>query len=418
MFVDRANIFIKAGNGGDGAVSFHREKYVPNGGPDGGDGGRGGNIIFKVDESKNTLIDFKFTKHYRAENGEKGSSARCNGKRGADMIIKVPRGTVIIDKESGRVIADMFYSDSEKIVQTGGNGGKGNAHFATAQRKTPGFAQQGEKTEEHELLLELKTIADVGLLGFPNAGKSTLLSKITAAKPKIANYQFTTLSPNLGVLRRYEQSVVVADIPGLIEGASTGVGLGFYFLRHVERVRLLVHIIDAAAFDGRDPLSDYYTINNELTEYSFALADIPQIVVLNKCDSADPEVIENFKKEVTVPELCISALTGDGVEKLVDEIFAKLAELPAQKPIEFEEFSYEKKGGMDYEIERDEDGAYVVLGGLVDMLCRNIVLDDPDSFNYFQKLLKDNGVIAALRRAGAKEGDTVVIADMEFDFVD
>ena len=418
MFVDRATIFIKAGNGGDGAVSFHREKYVPNGGPDGGDGGRGGNIIFKVDESKNTLIDFKYTKHYRAENGEKGGSARCNGKRGADTVIKVPRGTVIIDKVTQRIVADMFYPDSEKIVLAGGNGGKGNAHYATAQRKTPGFAQQGEKTEEHEIILELKTIADVGLLGFPNAGKSTLLSRITAAKPKIANYQFTTLSPNLGVLRRYEQSVVVADIPGLIEGASTGVGLGFHFLRHVERVRLLVHLVDAAAFDGRDPLTDYYTINNELTEYSFDLAEIPQIVVLNKCDAADPEVMDAFEAETGVKTLRISALTGQGIDELVDEIFARLQELPPQQPLEFEEFSYERKGGMDYEIERDQDGAFVVLGGLVDMLCRNIVLDDPDSFNYFQKLLKDNGVITALRRAGAKEGDTVVIADMEFDFVD
>ena len=296
MYLDIATIFVKAGNGGDGIVSFHTEKYVAQGGPDGGDGGNGGDVIFVVDKSASTLIDFKFAKHFRAENGENGGAKNCKGKSGKPLYIKVPKGTVIKEKSSGNVLADMFYDDSEFLLQKGGLGGKGNARFATAQRKAPRFSQRGEKTQEIELTLELKTIADVGLVGFPNVGKSTILSVVSAAKPKIANYHFTTLTPNLGVVKYYDRDFVLADIPGLIEGASEGAGLGHNFLRHVERVRLIVHVVDISGIEGRDPYEDFVTINAELENYSIKLAGLEQIVVANKCDLLEDEgVIDEFE---------------------------------------------------------------------------------------------------------------------------
>lgn len=419
MFLDIATIFIKAGNGGDGVISFHTEKYVAKGGPDGGDGGNGGSIIFTVDKSASTLIDFRYAKHFRAENGENGAAKTCKGKAGKDLYIKVPIGTVIKDKVTDNIIADMFYEDSVFVAQKGGLGGKGNARFATPQRKAPRFCQKGEKTSEIELTLELKTIADVGLVGFPNVGKSTLLSMVSSAKPKIANYHFTTLSPNLGVVKRYDESFVMADIPGLIEGASQGAGLGFRFLRHIERVRLIVHIVDVSGHEGRDPYQDYLTINKELVDYSPKLADLPQIVCANKCDLVeDTSVIDEFEAKVGQKVLRLSAVSRQGVDELMGEIFDKLATIPKSQPIPVEMIVSEDKDTTSFMITVDEDGVYEVVGGLMDSLSRNVVLDDYESFRYFQKILKDKGVIKALVNSGCVEGDTVRIGDIEFDFVE
>ena len=419
MFLDIATIFIKAGNGGDGVISFHTEKYVAKGGPDGGDGGNGGSIIFTVDKSASTLIDFRYAKHFRAENGENGAAKTCKGKAGKDLYIKVPIGTVIKDKVTGNIIADMFYEDSVFVAQKGGLGGKGNARFATPQRKAPRFCQKGEKTSEIELTLELKTIADVGLVGFPNVGKSTLLSMVSSAKPKIANYHFTTLSPNLGVVKRYDESFVMADIPGLIDGASQGAGLGFRFLRHIERVRLIVHIVDVSGHEGRDPYQDYLTINKELVDYSPKLADLPQIVCANKCDLVeDTSVIDEFEAKVGQKVLRLSAVSRQGVDELMGEIFDKLATIPKSQPIPVEMIVSEDKDTTSFMITVDEDGVYEVVGGLMDSLSRNVVLDDYESFRYFQKILKDKGVIKALVNSGCVEGDTVRIGDIEFDFVE
>ena len=334
MFLDIATIFVKPGNGGDGAVSFHTEKYVANGGPDGGDGGKGGDIIFVADANSSTLIDFRFAKHFRAENGANGSGKNCTGRSGQDLVIKVPRGTVVKDKQTGDVLADIFYDDSRVVLFKGGRGGKGNAHFATSRRKAPRFSQTGEKTVEVELTLELKTIADVGLVGFPNVGKSTLLSVVSAARPKIADYHFTTLTPNLGVVAYGDGSFVMADIPGLIEGASQGAGLGTRFLRHIERVRLIVHVVDVSGSEGRDPYDDFVKINKELGEYSAKLAALPQIVCANKCDIATEEQIAEFERKVGQKVIPISAATRKGVDELLAEISARLAELPKQQPLE------------------------------------------------------------------------------------
>ena len=315
MFLDIATVFVKAGNGGDGVVSFHTEKYVAKGGPDGGDGGKGGDVIFKVDNNASTLIDFRFAKHFRAENGGNGAGKNCTGKSGKDLVIKVPQGTVIRDKKSGKAIADMFYPDSVFVCCKGGMGGKGNARFATAQRKAPRFCQLGEKTTERELLLELKTIADVGLVGFPNVGKSTILSVVSGAKPKIANYHFTTLTPNLGAVRFRDKSFVLADIPGLIEGAKEGAGLGHKFLRHIERVRLIVHVVDISGSEGRDPYKDYLTINDELAGYSEKLAALPQIVCANKCDLLqEKSALNEFAEKTGNKVFPVSAITHEGVE--------------------------------------------------------------------------------------------------------
>ena len=418
MFLDIASIFIKAGDGGDGVVSFHTEKYVDMGGPDGGDGGNGGSVIFVCDPSSSTLVDFQYAKHFRAEPGTKGSSKNCRGKNGKDLIIKVPQGTLIKEKETGLVLADMFYKDSKYVAQEGGLGGKGNARFATPQRKAPKFCQKGEKTQEIALTLELKTIADVGLVGFPNVGKSTLLSVVSAAKPKIANYHFTTLSPNLGVVKHYDSSFVMADIPGLIEGAAEGAGLGHNFLRHVERVRLIVHMVDISGCEGRDPYSDYQIIQKELKNYSKYLASVPQIVCCNKCDILEDEsIVDEFEKKIGQKVVRISAISNKGTDNLIDEIAKKLETLPKTEPVQPEVFKPEKDR-TSFMIVKDEYGIYEVLGGLVDTLVRNVVLDDFESNRYFQNTLKERGVFAALRAEGCKEGDTVRIADIEFDFVE
>lgn len=419
MFLDIATIFVKAGNGGDGVVSFHTEKYVAQGGPDGGDGGNGGDIVFVVDKSASTLIDFKFAKHFRAEDGSNGGAKNCKGRSGKDLYIKVPKGTVIKEKKTGNVLADMFYDDSEFLLQKGGLGGKGNARFATAQRKAPRFSQKGEKTQEVELTLELKTIADVGLVGFPNVGKSTILSVISSAKPKIANYHFTTLTPNLGVVKYYDKDFVVADIPGLIEGASEGAGLGHNFLRHIERVRLIVHVVDISGIEGRDTYEDYLTINGELESYSQKLASLPQIVVANKCDLLEDESkIEEFEKKLGEKVIRISAISNNGTKEMLDRISKDLEDLPESEPMEVVAFDENRNDSTSYVITVDEDGIYEVHGGLINMLIRNVVLDDYESFRYFQKTLKDRGVIKALYSNGCKEGDTVRIGDIEFDFVD
>lgn len=417
MFLDIATIFVKAGNGGDGIVSFHTEKYVAKGGPDGGDGGNGGSVIFAVDTSLSTLTDFRFAKHFRAENGVNGSAKNCTGRSGKDLVIKVPRGTIIREKASGRVIADMFYPDKTFVYQRGGAGGKGNAHFASAQRKAPRFSQLGERTEQKELLLELKTIADVGLVGFPNVGKSTILSVVSGAKPKIANYHFTTLSPNLGVVKAYDKSFVMADIPGLIEGASNGAGLGHKFLRHIERVRLIIHVVDISAIDGRDPYNDYIQINEELKQYSERLASLPQIVCLNKCDLLyDDSAIEDFEHKIGRKTVRLSALTHSGVKELIDIAVSELGKLPPAEPMEIEEYYEDIPDKSSFTISRADDGSFIVEGGLIDTLARNVVLFDYESSNYFYKTLKDRGVIKALIQRGIKEGDTVRIKDIEFEY--
>lgn len=419
MYLDIATIFVKAGNGGDGIVSFHTEKYVAQGGPDGGDGGNGGDVIFVVDKSASTLIDFKFAKHFRAENGENGGAKNCKGKSGKPLYIKVPKGTVIKEKSSGNVLADMFYDDSEFLLQKGGLGGKGNARFATAQRKAPRFSQRGEKTQEIELTLELKTIADVGLVGFPNVGKSTILSVVSAAKPKIANYHFTTLTPNLGVVKYYDRDFVLADIPGLIEGASEGAGLGHNFLRHVERVRLIVHVVDISGVEGRDPYEDFVTINSELENYSTKLAGLEQIVVANKCDLLEDEgVIDEFEKKIGKKVVRVSAISNSGTKEMLSQIVELLDTLPEAEPMEVVAFDENRNDSTSYIVTIDEDGVYEVHGGLINMLVRNVVLDDYESFRYFQKMLKDRGVIKELVKNGCKEGDTVRIADFEFDFIE
>lgn len=420
MFLDYVKIFIKAGNGGNGAVSFHREKYVPNGGPDGGDGGNGGNIVFVADKNLNTLVDFKFKKHFRAENGGNGSAKNCTGKSAPDLVIKVPAGTVIKETSSGKVIADLFDDGDEYVALTGGRGGKGNARFAHAQRQAPGFSQLGEVTEEHQVTLELKTIADVGLVGFPNVGKSTLLSVLTSAKPKIANYHFTTINPNLGVVQMFDDSFVIADIPGLIEGASDGAGLGHYFLRHIERVRLIVHIVDISGSEGRDPYDDYVKIRKELAAYSEKLAATPEIVVASKADLLhDASAAEEFGRKIGKDVYVVSALTHEGLDGLLKAIKEKVDELPPPSRTEIEEgASLEEKSDQKFTVQKLPDGTYLVDGGLVDFLIQNVTISSADSFAFFQKVLKDRGVIDELKKKGMKEGDTVRISDLEFEWVD
>lgn len=418
MYVDKVTISIKAGDGGNGVVSFRSEKYVKNGGPDGGDGGKGGNIVFIADDKINTLIDFYYKRKYVAQNGNNGEKRNCTGKSGEDLIIKVPAGTIIKDAETGKVIADMFYNGEQKIVLKGGLGGRGNAKFATPTRRSPSFAQLGTKTEMRKVVLELKTIADVGLVGFPNVGKSTILSVISDAKPKIANYHFTTLSPNLGVVKYYHDSFVVADIPGLIEGASNGVGLGLDFLRHIERTRLIVHVVDISGIEGNDAYESFVAINNELKNYSEVLSERPQIVVLNKCDVLEnQDKINEFKEKVKdYPVFTLSAIQKEGVKELIDAIYAKLQTIPKAEKLVTEEFEYEEVNEETYEIVRNEDGNLEVIGGLVDRLIRNITLDDTDSFAYFQKMLKEKGIIDKLNEMGVKQGDTIVMGDIEFEF--
>ena len=419
-FLDKESLLIKSGDGGDGATSFIRYKGVSAGGPDGGDGGDGGNVYFVGDRHKTSLIDFRFKHKFVAENGAKGDAKNCHGKNGADLYIPVPLGTVITDAESGRFICDVFEDGQKRLIMRGGKGGKGNARFTTSRRHCPHFAQKGEKTEIKRVRLELKVIADVGLIGFPNVGKSTLLSKISGAKPKIANYHFTTLSPNLGVVSYYDNTFVAADIPGLIEGAADGLGLGHDFLRHIERTRLLCHVVDISGMEGRNPVEDYRAINKELKNYSSVLSKLPQIIVLNKCDVYGAEEnIKEFKKRVKKHKiLTVSAINGEGTLEVIKELYEVLKDLPPYEPEGDSGFLYERSSTDSFEIERDEDGAYIVFGDLVKTLSRNVVLDDMDSMSYMQKVLRDKGVIKRLRELGAKDGDTVVIGDVEFDFID
>ncbi len=420
IFIDKVKIVIKSGDGGDGMNSFKAYKGKPACGPDGGDGGKGGDIYIFADRSLNTLLPFRYKTKYVAGNGERGGTNLCYGRSGEDVVIRVPVGTLVRDSQSGTVIADMFTEGEKKLIAEGGRGGKGNVRFTTARRHAPNFAQKGEKTDLHELVLELKVIADVGIIGFPNVGKSTLLSKISAARPKIANYHFTTLSPNLGVVRVYDDTFVAADIPGLIEGAAQGAGLGHGFLRHIERTRMLLHVVDISACEDRNPLDDFVKINAELKGYSEKLASLPQVVALNKCDVAGAEEnVAAFKKKYgrKYKIFPITAVTGEGTDKLIQAVNEILKTLPAAQPIEADEnFTYRKSGNLDYEIYRDDE-AYVIVGSLVDMLCRNVALNDAESMAYFQKILREKGVIAELKRMGINEKDTVIVGNVEFEFI-
>ncbi len=419
-FVDQVRITAKAGNGGDGCVSFHREKFVQNGGPDGGDGGPGGSVLFYADPNLHTLLDFRFRKKYFAGNGAAGAAARSNGKTGEDLLIKVPVGTIIRDDETGRVIADMDVPEETRCILRGGRGGWGNHHFATATRQAPNFAKPGMKTEPHTLQLELKTIADVGLVGYPNVGKSTILSVLTKARPKIGNYHFTTLTPNLGIVHHRDTDFVLADIPGLVEGAAEGVGLGHDFLRHVERTRLLLHVVDIAGSEGRDPVEDFRSINAELSRYG-GLADRPQIVVCNKTDLGD--VSENLARLRAEAEACgwpvfaVSAAAHQGFGPLLDETVRRLAELPPIQHYEAEMEIPEDIPAESFEVTRVK-GKFIVSGPSMDRLLNSVNFDDEESLNWFHRTLRRRGVIDALRDAGAKAGDTAANEAVAFDFVE
>ena len=418
MFIDVATIYCKSGNGGNGCVNFHREKFITAGGPDGGDGGKGGSIYFVADESSNSLINYRFSQHFKAGDGANGQGNNMTGKSGKDIIIKVPRGTVIKDAETGGIIADIFRKNEKVLVLEGGRGGRGNARFCTPIRRTPAFAENGDKTEERKIKMELKTIADVGLIGYPNVGKSTLLSVISAARPKIANYHFTTLSPNLGVVNHFDNNFVVADIPGIIEGAAEGVGLGHSFLRHVERVRLIVHIIDISGSECRNPIQDYQRIREELKSYSRLLYNLPEIIVANKCDllENDDNIIE-FEKIIGKKVISISAATTNNIKALINEMAEELKKLPPVEPMNFVPFVYEKKDKESFEIKKIDD-IYYVSGGFVEELARKVYLDDMESFFYFQRKMKERGIIDALREKGAVDGDTVNVLDVEFILTD
>lgn len=421
-FVDHVKITCKAGNGGNGSMSFHREKFVLNGGPDGGDGGNGGNVCFYADLNMHTPLDFRFKSKYTAENGVDGAAGNCTGKRGEDLIIKVPVGTVIREAESGAVVADMDTAGETRTILHGGRGGWGNRHFATPTRQAPNFAKPGIKTEIHTFLLELKTIADVGLVGYPNVGKSTILSVVTSAKPKIGNYHFTTLTPNLGIVRRHGKDIVLADIPGLIEGAADGAGLGHDFLRHVERTRLLAHVLDIAGGEGRDPVEDFDQINHELANYG-ELAERPQIVVCNKSDLPDSEEnVVRLKAHLAelgldYPVFVVSAATHQGFDALLDKTGDMLEALPPIVHFE-EEVSYDDsvKPGT-FEVVRD-GAVFEVVGSSMRRLIDSVNFDDEESMSWFHRTPRKWGVIDAPRKAGAQEGDTVRIIDMEFDFVE
>ena len=420
QFVDRAPLTAKAGNGGNGCVSFHREKFVQNGGPDGGDGGRGGNVVLLADENMHTLLDFRFRSKYEAENGGNGAANRMTGKRGEDLIIKVPVGTVVRDKETDALVADMYEAGRTKVLLSGGRGGWGNARFATPTRQAPNFAKPGLKTEKREFYLELKSIADVGLVGYPNVGKSTILSVITAARPKIANYHFTTLTPNLGLVRHAGMDFVMADIPGIIEGASEGAGLGLAFLRHIERTRLLLHVIDMSGLEGRDPVEDYEHINHELEAYG-ELKNRPQIVAANKMDIPEAEEnLKRFREHVgkDVPVYPVSAATRRGFSELIDAVVQKLSALPPAAPFEEEEIESLPLIGLSQFTVTREDGVFVVSGPAVTHLVDSVNFEDEESLNWFHHTLRSAGIIDALREKGAHEGSTVRMDDMEFDFID
>lgn len=424
MFVDQAKIYIKAGDGGDGAVSFHREKYVAAGGPDGGDGGKGGDIVFVVDDNISNLIDFRYKRKYVAEKGQNGGGKNCSGRNAPDLVVKVPRGTVVKEIKSGRILADLS-TDEPAVIAHGGKGGRGNAHFATSTRQIPKFAKPGFRGDEYEVMLELKLIADVGLVGFPNVGKSTLISVVSAAKPKIANYHFTTLTPVLGVVKIEEgKSFVMADIPGLIEGASEGVGLGHEFLRHVERCRLIVHVIDVSGSEGRDPIEDFKAINHELENFSMELAEAPQIVAANKSDMATPEQVERLRNYVEDQGLLfyeISAATTKGTKELMYGVWERLSVLPPVKqfeaqPLTQEELDDKLISKKDFRVTVEDSVYFVEADWLLDIL-RTANMDDYSSLQYFQNVLRTSGIIDKLEEMGIEEGDTVSIFDFEFEYL-
>lgn len=422
MFIDTAKIFVKSGDGGNGSISFRREKYIPLGGPDGGDGGRGGDVILVVDPNMTTLLDFSYNKKFIAERGVNGSGSKCYGKDGEKLYIKVPMGTIIRDVETEKIMADLSHAGDEFIVCRGGKGGKGNAKFATPTRQAPDFAEPGMPGEERWVTLELKLLADVGLIGFPNVGKSTLLSVVSKARPKIANYHFTTLKPNLGVVSVGGSSFVIADIPGIIEGAAEGVGLGLAFLRHIERTRILIHVVDISGVEGRDPLEDFLKINEELKKYSVKLWDRPQIIAANKSDMLyDDDIYENFKSKLNEMGyeriFKISAASRQGV----DELMKAAAELLSKIPVTELEISEDEKfipedRHFTYTIKKEE-GVFVIEGTFVDRLLTAVNVNDPDSLRYFHKVLKNKGILDELLEMGIQDGDTVRLNDFEFDFL-
>ncbi|WP_274421939.1 GTPase ObgE [Blautia sp. XA-2221] len=428
MFADRAKIIIRSGKGGDGHVSFRRELYVPNGGPDGGDGGRGGDVIFEVDEGQNTLGDYRHKRKFKAEDGEEGGKRRCHGGDGRDIVLKVPEGTVIMEAESRKVIADMSGDNKRQVVLKGGRGGKGNQHYATATMQVPKYAQPGQPAQELEVLLELKVIADVGLVGFPNVGKSTFLSRVTNAQPKIANYHFTTLSPNLGVVDTENGGFVIADIPGLIEGASEGVGLGHEFLRHIERTRVLVHIVDAASTEGRDPVDDIYKINKELEAYNPEIAARPQLIAANKIDcifdDGEENPVDRLRAEFEpkgIQVYPVSAATGQGIRELLFGIRQLLDESPAERIVFEQEFFPEDvliTENLPYTVTKAEDDphVFVVEGPKIEKMLGYTNLDSEKGFAFFQRFLKDGGILDELENAGIEEGDTVRMYGFDFDY--
>lgn len=422
MFIDHARIHLKAGNGGNGAVSFHREKYIAAGGPDGGDGGKGGDIIFVVDEGVRTLADFRYKRHYKAENGQDGGPSNCTGRSGEDLIIKVPAGTIVKDEATGAVLADLTKPGQREVIVKGGKGGRGNQHFATPTRQVPSFAKAGDTGEERWVILELKLLADVGLIGYPNAGKSTFLSSVTAARPKIANYPFTTIEPNLGVVATDDgRSFVLADIPGLIEGAHQGVGLGHEFLKHVERTKLLIHVVDVAGTEGRNPIDDFEIINNELKQYSESLILRPQIVAANKIDVLDDySKLQQFTKYVEdkgYKVFPISAATKSGVRELIYYVADMLDKLPETKVAEVEkEIVYKLEEKEPFTVRRDGD-IYIVEGEWIRKVVASTNFNNYESMQYFHRSLKRKGVIEELERQGIKEGDIVKIYEIEFEYI-
>lgn len=428
MFADRAKIFIRSGKGGDGHVSFRRELFVPNGGPDGGDGGKGGDIIFEVDEGLNTLNDYRHKAKYCAQPGEEGGKKRCHGKNGTDLILKVPEGTLIKDAESGKVIADMSGENRRQIVLKGGRGGKGNMNYATATMQVPKYAQPGQSAKELWVQLELKVIADVGLVGFPNVGKSTFLSRVTNARPKIANYHFTTLNPNLGVVDlEGGKGFVIADIPGLIEGASEGVGLGHEFLRHIERTKVIIHVVDAASTEGRDPVDDIYKINEELKAYNPRMATLPQVIAANKTDviySEDEDPVERIRAEFEpqgIKVFSISAVSGKGLKELLYYVRELLDMLPKEAVVfeqEYDPNEYNPNDNLPYTVEKSEEegNTYVVEGPKIERMLGYTNLDSEKGFQFFQNFLKTTGILDELEAAGIQEGDTVRMYGLKFDY--
>lgn len=428
MFADRAKIFIRSGKGGDGHVSFRRELFVPNGGPDGGDGGKGGDIIFEVDEGLNTLNDYRHKAKYCAQPGEEGGKKRCHGKNGTDLVLKVPEGTLIKDAESGKVIADMSGDNKRQIVLKGGRGGKGNMNYATATMQVPKYAQPGQSAKELWVQLELKVIADVGLVGFPNVGKSTFLSRVTNARPKIANYHFTTLNPNLGVVDLDGgKGFVIADIPGLIEGASEGVGLGHEFLRHIERTKVIIHVVDAASTEGRDPVDDIYKINEELKAYNPRMATLPQVIAANKTDviySEDEDPVERIRAEFEpqgMKVFSISAVSGKGLKELLYYVRELLDALPKEAVVfeqEYDPNEYNPNDNLPYTVEKseEEENTYVVEGPKIERMLGYTNLDSEKGFQFFQNFLKTTGILDELEAAGIQEGDTVRMYGLKFDY--